>query len=226
MTRSRRIAFVLVIGLGGVALLSALGFWQTQRLFWKLDLIAELEARQAEPAIALTGDERPEVDNFRNAVAVGAFTNDPPARFLTSERPTGPGYRYIHVFELADGRRILVDRGYVPDRVTPAAPPEGETRVIGALHWPREKTAFTPHPDLTAGRWFARDTPKLAAALDAEPVLLVVSRPATDDPTALWPKPIPPSVDLPNNHLGYAVTWFSLALIWAAMTAILLLRRA
>jgi surfeit locus 1 family protein len=29
---------------------------------------------------------------------------------------------------------------------------------------------------------------------------------------------------IPNNHLNYAVTWFSLAAVWAGMTLLLLWR--
>ena len=46
-TPRARLVFALVVGLGGVAILCALGTWQLQRLAWKEGLIAELEARLA-----------------------------------------------------------------------------------------------------------------------------------------------------------------------------------
>ncbi len=36
-----------------------------------------------------------------------------------------------------------------------------------------------------------------------------------------WPKPMRLGVNLRNDHLGYAITWFSLAAIWAVMSALL-----
>jgi surfeit locus 1 family protein len=39
------------------------------------------------------------------------------------------------------------------------------------------------------------------------------------------PRPIPPDLAaIPNNHLGYAFTWFGLAVVLAVMT-VLLIRR-
>jgi surfeit locus 1 family protein len=35
---------------------------------------------------------------------------------------------------------------------------------------------------------------------------------------------MPPTVNIPNNHLGYAITWFGLALVWSVMTGYLLWR--
>ncbi len=234
MRDGRRLWFLILVGIGGVAVLAGLGAWQVQRLAWKNGLIAELERRLAEAPLTLDGSERMESHNFRRARATGRFApGDPvgrsPARFLTSERPDGPGFRLIEPFALESGRRILVDRGYVPDAVTPPPAPEGRVGIVGALHWPREVGGFTPDPAVEAGRWFARDVPALAAALGAEPVMLVLSeRPVSfadgRAPSGDWPRPTPVTVDLPNDHLGYAITWFGLAAVWVVMSATLLLR--
>lgn len=121
---------------------------------------------------------------------------------------------------LEDGRRILLDRGFVPidEKETPRH--LGAITVEGALQWPREHDSFTAEPDLETNIWFARDVPRMAEALGTEPVLLVTR--ASDDPGQ--PLPLPVSVNIRNNHLEYAITWFSLALVWAVMTVFLLSR--
>jgi len=92
--------------------------------------------------------------------------------------------------------------------------------VVGALYWPDETDSFTPAPDRAANIWFARDLGAMAEALGTEPLLVV----AESHPLGDWPKPLRLGVNLPNDHLGYAITWFSLALIWAVMGTMLALR--
>ena len=232
MTLTRKTIFALLFGLGGVAVLLTLGVWQTQRLLWKLDLIAQMEAQLGEEPAPLTGEERAETDNFHPASAEGSFVEDGRrARYLTSIKPFGPGHRIIEPFELESGTEILIDRGYAPDGAEIAPPPAGEIRLVGALHWPRETSSYTPAPNLESGLWFARDVDRMAEALGTAPVMLVLSQPepvpGLDEDTyrARWPKPTPLSVDLPNNHLAYAVTWYSLAVVWLVMTVLLTRRR-
>jgi surfeit locus 1 family protein len=130
------------------------------------------------------------------------------------------GYRVITAFDLADGRRILLDRGFVPIDEKDAPRRAGPITVEGALLWPQETDFFTSAPDRTKNIWLARDVDLMAEALGTAPVLLVTE--ASDDPTA--PMPLPVTVNIPNDHLQYAITWFALALVWAVMTGTLLWR--
>lgn len=234
MSRGRRLLFLATFGLGGLALLLWLGVWQLDRLAWKQGLIAEIEARGAAAARPITGAETDAADNHRRALATGAFAPESPLRYLTSQKGLGPGFRLIHAFTLESGLRILVDRGFAPEAVAPRggpapAPPAGLQRLEGRLRWPREASFFTPDPNQAERLWFARDVASMADALDAAPLLLVLTPPedgaaAPDAPR--WPEPRTEAIDLPNNHLGYAITWFALAAVWLVMSAVLGLRRA
>ena len=62
----------------------------------------------------------------------------------------------------------------------------------------------------------------VAEALGTEPILIIAHRMSGSDPRAT-PMPVT-SAGIPNNHLGYAVQWFGLALVWAGMTAFLIWR--
>lgn len=228
MSGLRRVAFVALFGLGGVAILLYLGFWQLDRLVWKSALIAEVESQLSGPPRLATGAETAETDNFAPAAAIGRFVGQRQARFLTSARIEGPGYRIISAFALENGTRILVDRGFAPQAVAedePPTPPAGDVSIAGALHWPNEESSFTPDPSLDRGVWFARNVDELAVWLDAEPILFVLSEPPVGAADERWPRPDPVTVDLPNDHLGYAATWFALAAVWAVMTFIAAFRR-
>jgi surfeit locus 1 family protein len=63
----------------------------------------------------------------------------------------------------------------------------------------------------------------MAQALTTEPILLVL-RSATPEIPSVLPIPVD-TARIPNDHLQYAITWFSLALIWLAMTAFFLGRK-
>ena len=89
--------------------------------------------------------------------------------------------------------------------------------------WPNEiDETFTPDPDLKAGIWFARDLPAIAAHLGAEQVLLVL-RASNEAEQVVIPWPVN-TEGVANNHFQYAMTWFSLAVIWLGMTGYLLWR--
>ena len=88
--------------------------------------------------------------------------------------------------------------------------------VRGNLHWPNETDSYTPEPDLEAGVWYARDVPMMAAHLKTEPILLVASA-VEGDLQSIEPNPIT-ITGIKNDHMGYAITWFLLAIVWAGMT--------
>ncbi|MDW4499468.1 SURF1 family protein [Sulfitobacter sp. D35] len=217
----RRLAFLLIFGLGGAAVLIGLGTWQMQRLGWKQDMLADIDARIAAQPVALPDKPDPVADRFLPVRAEGVF-GAPGLRVLVSVKRVGAGYRLIFPFETSSGRRILLDRGFIPNDAQPGPVPEAPVSVTGNLHWPDESDGFTPAPDLEAGIWFARDVPEMAAALETEPVLIVARDVVPADHT-VTPLPVD-GAGIPNDHLQYAITWFSLAAIWLAMTAFFLRR--
>jgi surfeit locus 1 family protein len=220
----QRIAFLVIFGLGGAAILIGLGVWQIQRLAWKEATIADIEARIAADPVALPDTPDPETDNYLPVSVTGTFGADF-LKVLVSQKQLGAGYRIITPLVMED-RTILVDRGFVPVAEAPesgGAAIQVLQTIVGNLQWPQETDRFTPEPDANENIWFARDVPAMAAALGTDPVL-VVQREATDLGSTLTPMPVD-SGAIPNDHLQYAITWFSLAAIWSLMTFFFLRRR-
>lgn len=215
----RRLTGALAFGLAGVAILISLGVWQLQRLEWKRAILAEIEARTGAAAVDIPAAST-EAEHEYLHVAVAGTIEPGEVHVYTSAPPRGVGYRIIAPLRLGDGRRVLLDRGFVPIVDKEAPRPSGRVRVEGALLWPNETDSWTGPPDLAKNIWLARDVPAMAAALDTEPIMIVAA--ATDDPAG--PTPLPVGVNIPNNHLEYAITWFSLAAVWALMTGYLLWR--
>jgi surfeit locus 1 family protein len=214
-----RLVLPLLFGLAGCAVLVALGLWQLDRAGQKDAIIAALDARLAEAPGPLPDAPDPERDVYR-AVALEGVVTGPAIATFDTWRGFGAGVRAIVPVEMAQGRRVMVDLGVVAwdpgtdpgDAAARVPPPGAALAVVGNLDWP----ATAPRGDAPV-----RDVAALAAALDAPP-FLVVAREVTPE-TAFRPLPVS-AEGIPDNHLGYAIQWFGLALVWAGMTGFLLWR--
>jgi surfeit locus 1 family protein len=215
----RRMFFPILMGVVGCAVLVSLGIWQVQRMHWKAGVLAEIEAMVHQPPVPLMAAPDPVVDKYRPVTVSGTFRGDH-VEVLFGIKGESPGVRIVEVFETNDARRILVDRGFLPDEQRGMTHEASRVMVTGNLHWPIDSTSSTPPPDAKTGLWFARDVPAMAAKLNAEPFLIVATEPTGDGIT-----PVPVDIStIPNDHWGYAITWFLLALVWAVMTLALLWR--
>lgn len=197
-------------------LLLGLGTWQLQRLAWKNELIAKAEAAAAAaPASLPAAIADPGVFEFRRVRASGAYLSDRNVALGLVTREGRSGSRLLSAFRLYDGRTLLVDRGFVPEstlrEALAAAPPAGPRVLEGVLRTGHAGSWATPAPDLRLPRWYAPDIAAIGRHLELalEPCLLVLEQREAD--AAPFVEPAPVVVDLPNPHLGYAITWFGLA---------------
>ena len=212
---------MVVFGVLGTAILLSLGIWQLQRLAWKQEVLRAIESKILAPAVKIPQTVLPDAHSLLPVRAEGRYKGDT-VRVLVSQKIYGAGYRLITAFELVDGRTIMLDRGFTSVRLEMPSTPEGRGQVIGNLQWPQEIDSFTPENDLAANIWFARDVARLAEHLKAEPVLLVLRDSSFETEAAT---PLPKMIaNIPNDHMNYAITWFSLALIWLGMSGYFLYR--
>ena len=209
-----------LIGIIGCAILIYLGAWQVQRLSWKESVLAEINARISDDPVPMPSWADPEDDLYLPVQASGIIT-DEEIHVLVSVKQRGAGYRVISAFE-TDGRRLLLDRGFIPLEAKDTMRTPVEATITGNLHWPNEIDSFTPETDTDRDIWFARDVEAMADALQTEPHLIIL-RTTSEPIPAADPLPIS-SAGIPNDHLQYAITWFSLAVIWFVMTLYLLWR--
>jgi surfeit locus 1 family protein len=198
-----------------LAILLGLGVWQVERLAWKTALIAEREARIAEPVVRLPADITDAVLDaleHRRVTLAGIFLHER-TLYLTATRGGRAVFRLITPLARADGSTVLVDRGWIyagkrEPTARPASLVAGEVEVEGVLRGPGRKGWFTPDNDVARNYWFWLDLAAMArsAGVDA-PALAVIAAPN--------PQGIPVGqelgVDIPNDHLRYAIIWFSLA---------------
>lgn len=206
-----------------LAILVTLGVWQLERKGWKEALIARIAARsQAEPPgdLPAPADWNPEWDEFKRVRVSGRWLSDKETLVHGLAAGSAPGRALQGFYVLTplrrdDGGLVLVNRGFVPTELKDPAPRRAatsvETTVTGVLRATEPRTMFVPPPDPARGEWFNRDIAGIAAAAGLpEAMPYLVEADATPNPGG-WPKGGQLRVDLPNNHLQYAFTWFGIA---------------
>ena len=196
-----------------------------------------LPAANAWPQLDRASDEYRRVkfsaqfDNSREALVFAAAS-----AFRPDVADAGPGYWVMTPARLAGGSIVIVNRGFIPDgRRDPKSRPGGELsgpiNITGALRWPNDRHWFTPNDDPAHNLWFTADPAAIAAAKgigqemrqgmrqgmgqgDVAPFYVEQEIPV---PPGGLPQPGRLIVNLPDNHLQYALTWFGLAAVLAGV---------
>ncbi|SFU62204.1 surfeit locus 1 family protein [Methylobacterium sp. 174MFSha1.1] len=221
-----------------LGILVGLGVWQLERKAWKEALIDRIVARsRIEPPAPLPAFDGfdPARDEFERVRATGRFLQDKETLVHGLAPGDTPGralqgYYVVTPLRLDDGRTVLVNRGFVPTELKDparraAGQVEGETTVTGMLRQSEARAMFVPAPNPQTGEWFNRDVPGIAAAKGLGTVApYLIEADATPVPGG-WPRGGQLRVDLPNNHLQYAFTWFGLALCLIGVFTAFALRR-
>jgi surfeit locus 1 family protein len=228
MTDFRPLLWPTVFSVPMLLISLALGAWQIERLFWKQDLIAQRQAAVAAAPAPLPKSLAEARDmEFRHVSDEGVFLNDKEIFLGATSEGGGQGYQILTPLLEPGGRVVFVNRGYIPSELKDPAKRAigqiaGAVRVEGLLRLPPagRPNWFLPdnRPDLNY--WFWVDLPAMSAADKLDRVApFYIDADATPNPGG-WPKGGVTRLTLPNNHLQYAITWFSLAV---ALTVIYVL---
>ncbi|MFU8888644.1 MAG: SURF1 family protein [Trueperaceae bacterium] len=232
------------------------GFWQLRRHAERsarnevtvgraaAEPVALDEALAAAAAEAADGLDAAQALRDRRVRVAGWFEPEDEVLRRPVSRDGMPGYHVVTPLRLEDdpdGRRLWVERGWVPDAfdavpVAEAAPPEGRVEVVGWLR------ATTAPPTGWVAAIAPRDPPSgrltTVAYLDPERLGDQVGGPLV--PAVLWlesdvgsapavaaqtlPLPPEPSGVTSGPHLGYAIQWFAFVLVTVVGYAALLRR--
>jgi surfeit locus 1 family protein len=243
VTTARRLGFgfwsfiLLMLGLTG--LFVTLGVWQVNRLAEKEALIAEVDRQLTQPPYDIPpADQWPSINletyayhpltltgYYVNEAATLVFTNlpEPKGQF------GGPGYWVVTPFEPTTGGTVFVNRGFIPqssaNTFLDAPGPQGQQTLTGVALKPESIGPFTPPPDTAKRIEWVRDPVRLATMSGTTgPIYgLTVDAPAGE--AGALPQGGETLIEFPNNHLGYALTWFGFALITPALLAFWVFRQ-
>ena len=198
--------------------LIGLGTWQLQRLQWKQDLIDRLQSRSTAAAVPLpTGPLDRDRIEYQRIVVTGVFEHAHEFFLWKRARNGRPGLNVLTPLVRADGGgTILVNRGWIPAELRDPAGRaggqlQGQVTVEGIVRFAERRPSFVEGSKSRENVWFLVDPPAMAAmaGLDPMPDHYIVS--ADRDVPGGWPVGQQWNVNLPNNHLQYAITWYALA---------------
>ncbi|MCH2076034.1 MAG: SURF1 family protein [Rhodobacteraceae bacterium] len=200
------IVFVVMVGLGN---------WQMQRLAWKLDLIEAVETRAFAPEVPAPSGPVTEVSDEYTRVEATGTLDYAETRRVKAVTDLGLGFWLMTPLE-TPAKTIWVNRGFIPQNFDGVVQePEGPQRVTGLLRFTEPEGTLLESNDAAADRWVARDIAVLSdvAGLTSEPYFI-----DADHLTApgTFPRGGLTIVGFRNSHLSYALTWYAMALLFAA----------
>ncbi|NZD60266.1 SURF1 family protein [Rhizobium sp. WYCCWR 11290] len=230
--RRRLPVFTGILVLIALAILISLGTWQVERLHWKEGLIADIAARQAAAPVPLADIDAMAAAGgdieYRKVTATGRYINNKERHFFATWRGQ-TGYYIYTPLELADGRILFVNRGFVPyDNKEPEMRMQGqltgEQTVTGLARekLPGKPSWVVPDNDVAKNIFYWKDLDVMAESVGLEKASVIpffVDADSTPNPAGL-PIGGVTQVDLPNDHLQYAFTWYGLAVVLVVVVAI------
>ena len=214
--------------LAALLVLLGLGTWQLERKAWKKALIETLDRRLNDAPIALppiSEWERMTPDNseftrvrlhveFPKANDALVYTGGSAIR----DDVKGTGYFVFSPARLASGQQVVVNRGYVAGRPYPAV--AGPQDIVGALRWPEPPSLFVAAHDAAGEIWTVRDQRLMAELKGWGAVAPFYIEQEAPVPLGGLPHPAALKVQLHNDHLQYAITWYGLAAVLVVMFAL------
>ena len=213
-----------------VAVFVGLGMWQLQRRVEKHALVAALTERLAAAPGSLPPPARwsalsPASDEFHRVSFAATYASGPDAMVYSSgssvrEDISGPGTWAFMPARLATGETVVINSGFVQntmqdraqqDRVVTRLVTGEPVMLTGYIRFPETAGMLTPAENLAKRLWFTRDHLAMAQVLgwgEVAPFYIDLELPV---PPNGIPKPGPLQVHLKDDHLQYAITWFTLA---------------
>ena len=193
-----------------VTIFCALGTWQLYRLQWKLELISEitfgLDSRPIEYSNSIK-------KNYQRVSVKGKFNFDNQIYLYSLNDNGKPGYDVVTPFRTNKNENVLINRGWIKKELknNPIINSnEGlEQKIVGLLRKIYKPNIFKPDNDLKNNIWFSinlEDLKETSGEQFSEFVIFL------EDNQAKAPLPKKISIDVPNNHLKYAITWYAISI--------------
>ncbi|MDR9812478.1 SURF1 family protein [Rhizobium hidalgonense] len=221
-----------ILVLIALSILISLGTWQVERLHWKEGLLADIAARQAAAPVPLAEIEAMAASGgdieYRKVTATGRYINNKERHFFATWQGQTGFYVYTPL-ELADARTLLVNRGFVPyENKEPEMRMQGQltdqqtVTGLARAKLPGKPSWVVPDNDVAKNIFYWKDLDVMAESVGLEKARVLpffVDADSTPNPAGL-PIGGVTQVDLPNDHLQYAFTWYGLAAVLVVVVAI------
>ena len=190
-----------------ITLFCSLGTWQLYRLQWKQDLINQISEGLNSTPIQYSQNIN---KNYQRVALVGKYNFKNQIYLYNLNEKGQPGFDVITPFETLNKENVLINRGWIKKEFkNNSAINSYSSNIKGLLKESNRKNIFTPNNDLKENIWFSINLNEIQKVTGKKFNKFIVY---LEDETIDTPKPKEITIDLPNNHLKYAITWYSISI--------------
>ena len=193
-----------------ITLFCALGTWQLYRLQWKLELISEITSGLDSKPIEYSNSIK---KNYQRVTSKGKFNFDDQIYLYSLNEKGKPGYDVITPFSTNKNEKVLINRGWIERELKGNldinSKTNSEQRIVGLLRKIYKPNMFKPSNDTVNNVWFSINLEELKEVTGEQFNEFVIF---LEDNQAKTPLPKKISIDVPNNHLKYAITWYAISI--------------
>ena len=199
-------------------ILLLLGSWQIQRLSWKSDLISNYNINFGKNPISVEElFQNNEENKYRRVTIKGKYNHENEIQIIGKTYEGNAGYHIVTPFLLKNDDILYVNRGWVPKKYVDRDKRKftlfkGDTNIIGLVRLPQKKGYFVPENEPDNGFWFTIIPDEFNSHLGISANSNYYIDELNIDGKLKLPMPANGKIQIPNNHLQYAITWYSLAI--------------
>ncbi|PPR17064.1 MAG: hypothetical protein CFH33_00216 [Alphaproteobacteria bacterium MarineAlpha9_Bin3] len=195
-----------------IIILVSLGTWQLERLRWKTDILTSMKTSLSLPPIDISNEIIKNINNYsyRQIQLTGSYLYTNPLTIYSKVLNKKVGKHLVIPFKTQYGT-ILVNRGFIPKDYK--IPVSSETEIIkinGMVKFQQSINYFTPQNNIFKNEWYYINIDEVSEYISL-PLLnfYIVEENNIEEE---YPVGSQYNINIPNDHLQYAITWFSLAL--------------
>jgi surfeit locus 1 family protein len=192
-----------------ITLFCTLGTWQLYRLQWKMELISEITFGLNSTPITYSNSIK---KNYQRVVSDGSYNFKDQIFLYSLDEKGKPGFDVITPFETLEKEIVLVNRGWIPKEfkeLPKINSIQGNTKITGLLRKIYKANIFKPDNDINNNIWFSVNLDDLEKFTGKKFGNFIIY---LEDQEMKAPLPRKITVEVPNNHLKYAITWYSIAI--------------
>jgi surfeit locus 1 family protein len=215
MFKEKRILIPLILTIPIFIILISLGFWQLNRLKEKKLFIETVDITLNRDPVTLPYSKNPSI--YSKIKTNGYFLENLTIYLygLRSMSIEKNGYYLLVPFKTDDNRIIMVARGWFSHNNKGNISLKNNhihQEIIGVVLPPEKQSIFIPKNDHKNNIWFTLDLKEMSEnlGLKLENFYLIQLEPE-NLPEIITPLDAKSLLAIRNDHLGYAITWFSLA---------------
>jgi surfeit locus 1 family protein len=189
-----------------ISIFIALGSWQLVRLDWKNELLSKIDISLKKAPVDLATNVP---EDYLKIKTSGVIDFDKQIYLYSLNEKGAPGFNVINPI-IINNENFLLNRGWIPfdKKNTKEIDIFDHKIILGTLKKQLKASRFKPTNDIKGNYWFTLDRNDISKYTNKNfsPFVIYLNN------NLELPKPKIITVNIPNSHKKYAITWFSLAL--------------